>query len=133
MPLTSAPTTLSLRQIERLLQRRRRDLDRLLKKRSHVESTLKLLDQKIGLLGGTGGRGNGVARRPRNSMSLIEAIAQVLAKTGERMNVGEITDKVLASGYASTSPKFRAIVNQTLIKESRFVSTARGTYRLRKG
>jgi len=39
---------------------------------------------------------------------------------------------VLAGGYRSTSPQFKAIVNQTLIKEKRFVSAARGIYRLKK-
>ena len=33
------------------------------------------------------------------------------------MKVGDITDAVLATGYRSNSDNFRAIVNQTLIKE----------------
>ena len=43
-----------------------------------------------------------------------------------------IVDKVLATGYRSHSANFRGIVNQTLIKDERFVSMGQGMYRLKK-
>jgi hypothetical protein len=46
--------------------------------------------------------------------------------------VGEIVDAVLAGGYHSKSANFRGIVNQTLIKDKRFVSSGRGVYQLKK-
>ena len=50
------------------------------------------------------------------------------------MKVGVITEAVLATGYRSSSDNFRAIINQTLIKEKkRFISTgARGEYQIKK-
>ena len=50
------------------------------------------------------------------------------------MKVGDIADAVLATGYRSNSVNFRAIINQTLIKErKRFASAGeRGMYQLKK-
>ena len=50
-------------------------------------------------------------------------------RPGKPIRVGEILDGVLESGYRSTSPNFRAIVNQTLIKAKQFVATSRGVYK----
>jgi hypothetical protein len=86
--------------------------------------------EQIRALGGVSAGGKAV--RARNAVSLVTAIEQVLSKARRPMRVGEVTEKVLASGYRSTSPQFRAIVNQTLIKEKRFVSVDRGVYRLKK-
>ncbi len=67
-------------------------------------------------------------------MSLPDALDHVLRAGGKPMKVGDITDAVLATGYRSNSDNFRAIVNQTLIKErKRFApSGERGTYQLVK-
>ena len=47
------------------------------------------------------------------------------------MPVGDIMDKVLATGYKSKSANFRGIVNQTLIKDKRFAQVERGVYELK--
>jgi hypothetical protein len=125
-----AASDLSLTQLEHLMRARRRQIDQLLKRRSRLEAQIKAIDERIAALGGPGVGGR--QRRARNPVSLVRAIADILSKAGEPMNVGVITEKVLAAGYRSTSPNFRAIVNQTLIKEPQFVSTARGMYRLKK-
>lgn len=118
---------LSIDSLERLLLKRRRDLARLLKKRQKVERKLAVIDEQIAGLGGSGAvRGT----RARNEVSLVEAITNVLAKASSAMKVGDITDKVLATGYRSSSPNFKSIVNQTLIKEKKFKSAGRGLYQL---
>jgi hypothetical protein len=48
------------------------------------------------------------------------------------MSVGEIVEGVQRRGYRSGSANFRAIVNQTLIKEKLFGSAGRGIYQLKK-
>jgi hypothetical protein len=53
-------------------------------------------------------------------------------KDGKPMRVGDITDAVHNAGYRSSSANFRGIVNQTLIKDKRFVAPERGLYQLRK-
>jgi hypothetical protein len=58
---------------------------------------------------------------------LVDALANVL--DGKTMSVTESADAVLASGYVTTSPNFRTIVNQTFIKNrSRFKKVSRGRY-----
>jgi len=58
----------------------------------------------------------------------------VLKSAGKPLPVSEILQRVQSSGYRSSSPNFRAIVNQTLIKErKRFQPTGtRGVYQLKK-
>jgi len=60
-------------------------------------------------------------------------IAYVLGESNKPMSVSDIVEGVLATGYRSTSPKFRGIVNMTLIKERRrFANAGRGMYTLVK-
>ena len=69
----------------------------------------------------------------RNEVSLNESILAVLKRKGGPMAVGEIVEAVLAGGYTSNSANFRGIVNQSLIKDKRFVNAGvRGSYQLRK-
>jgi hypothetical protein len=54
-----------------------------------------------------------------------------LSSARSLVSVGDIAERVQASGYRSSSANFRGIVNQALVKDKRFVSTARGMYGLR--
>jgi hypothetical protein len=65
-------------------------------------------------------------KRPRNEMNLVEAMASLLK--GKTMNVTKIAEEVQKAGYNTTSPNFRTIVNQTLIKSDRFKKVSRGQY-----
>ncbi len=62
-------------------------------------------------------------------MSLPQAIEAVLKRGGKPLGVGDIADAVQKKGYRSNSANFRAIVNQTLIKEKQFQQASRGMYR----
>jgi hypothetical protein len=64
-------------------------------------------------------------------MSLVATLESVLA-SGKPMSVGDIVESVQKQGYRSGSANFRAIVNQTLIKEKQFSSAGRGVYQLKK-
>jgi hypothetical protein len=116
---------LSIAELERMLATQRSAVNRLTKKRTVIRRKLDTIDRDIAKLGASG------AGRARNEVSLLVAIETALKKKGQ-MQVGEIMDAVLASGYLSKSPNFRGIVNQTLIKDSRFKSAARGIYELKK-
>jgi hypothetical protein len=70
-------------------------------------------------------------RRPKNTKSLVASIHDALARRGAPMKVGDIMAAVKGGGYKSSSANFRGIINQTLIKEKQFKSTARGTYGLK--
>lgn len=69
----------------------------------------------------------GSRKRHRNDTNLVEALQQVLS--GTTMGVTEAAAAVQAAGYKTTSPNFRTIVNQTLIKHSdAFSKKGRGKY-----
>lgn len=69
----------------------------------------------------------GSRKRHRNDTNLVEALQQVL--TGTTMGVTEAAAAVQKAGYKTTSPNFRTIVNQTLIKHpDAFRKEGRGKY-----
>jgi hypothetical protein len=144
---------LSISQLETILAERQARLKELMDERDKAQTHLSSINAEIAVLSGTrSGTGrrrgrppgsgkrrpavNGAARgrkRPRNESSLVQTLEKVLGEAGKPLGVGEIVDAVLASGYKSSSPTFRAIVNQTLIKEKkRFASAGRGVYQLKK-
>jgi hypothetical protein len=69
----------------------------------------------------------GTRKRHRNDANLVESLQQVLR--GKTMGVTEAADAVQQAGYKTTSPNFRTIVNQTLIKNPDvFSKQGRGLY-----
>ena len=57
-------------------------------------------------------------------------LAEVLAGKGG-VSVSEATKLVLAAGYKTKSKQFQTIVNQTVLRDPRFVNVARGIYALK--
>src|SRR5690349_24703365 len=93
---------LSLAQLERLMQSRRTELNRLTRQRDKIQKKLDTLNDRIseisgGMVGGTRGGGGGGGTRARNAVNLPEVIHQVLAKAGAAVSVGDILDKVPAA------------------------------------
>jgi hypothetical protein len=129
---------LTIAQLERLLDNRRREAAELQRERNRLLQRLDTLNRRLNSLAGPGGRfrngssGGGGGGRARNPKSLVASMEAVLSRTGKPMGVGDIVAAVQASGYRSNSANFRGIVNQTLIKEKRFTSAGRGIYQLKK-
>lgn len=127
---------LNITQLERILQDRKTDVDRLERLRADLQRRLSGVEQKILRIQGSlrGGRRRGGGIRARNDQSLVATIESVMRGHGKPMRVGEIVDAVQAGGYRSNSANFRGIVNQTLIKErKRFSAADRGVYQLKGG
>jgi len=124
---------LSINELEQMLNRGRSQLNKLQRKRSRLQDQLNDLDREIKkkLGSGDGSAAAGGRTRAKNSISLADAIARVL-DGGKPASVAEIVESVRSLGYRSNSPNFRAIANQTLIKDKRFVSAGRGLYQLKK-
>lgn len=133
MPRTSAISNMSLDDIQRLIQDRQKQIRKLEKQRAKFQKKVDQIDRQIVSLGGSAGRRGRGGGRARNEVSLVEAIAQVLGQGSGPMGVGDITEKVQASGYRSNAANFRGLVNQTLIKDKRFVSAGRGLYQMKGG
>ena len=129
----------NIAQLERILEDRRTEVNRLERQRNELQRKLDGVERQIaklagGLRGLRGRRGGGGGTRARNEVSLVEAIENAMRGTGKPMRVGDIVDAVQASGYRSNSDNFRGIVNQTLIKErKRFAQAERGVYQLKGG
>ena len=128
------PPSLTISALKRMLNQRRQEMSKLLKKRVELQKDLASVDRQIQRLDGDGTvRRGGGGSRARNDKSLAEVLADVLMKSGEAMGVGDIVSAVEATGYRSSSANFRGIVNQTLIKErKRFTSPSRGMYQMKK-
>ena len=117
-------TDMSITALQSEIKRREKHAGSLQKRREKLVKQLAEIDAEIASIGGLGGGGGG--RRPRNESNLPEALVQVL--TGKTMSVTEAADAVQKAGYITTSPNFRTIVNQALIRDKRFKRVGRGQY-----
>ena len=120
--------TMSSAALQAELARRQRQAANLLKKRDRLREQLAAIESEIAEMGATAVVGVEPGRkRARNAESLVDAMRRVL--TGTELTVTELSDAVQAAGYVTTSPNFRTIVNQTLIKYPKmFKRVARGVY-----
>ena len=129
----------TITQLKSMLESRQTQLDDLERERGRITKQLANVDEKIRSLGGAARTGSGrgefapggltAGGRARNPKSLVGTLEDVLKAASAPMSVGDIVQAVQNAGYRSNSDSFRAIVNQTLIKErKRFANTARGMY-----
>ena len=116
--------------LEAELARRESMIDEIQSERDEVATRLAELDARLATYGirrGQGGRSGGGGKRPRNDMNLADSLAAVLK--GQKLSVTQLAEAVQSAGYKTTSPNFRTIVNQTLIKDpKRFKKVSRGIY-----
>ncbi|MBN8644206.1 MAG: hypothetical protein HUU19_15170 [Phycisphaerales bacterium] len=119
----SSLNKLSTSDIQAELRRRERGVGKLQRQRERLVEKLAALDAQLLEMGASAGA---TRRRARNSMTLLDALEKML--TGNVMGVTEVADAVQKAGYRTTSPNFRTIVNQTLIKDKRFKRVGRGKY-----
>jgi len=135
MPRLTNRSGLTVAALEQMLQKRRSELDSLTRERQRILKQLAAVDARLWAISGDATAGTALTRggRVRNPMSLVATMEQVLAKAGKPLSVGDIVQGVLDTGYKSGSANFRAVVNQTLIKErKRFANTDRAIYALKK-
>lgn len=130
------------------IERRRRAMSTIVTRRNQLIAEIAKLDAMLSAAGispadvsGTGrsaggprkakagrvGRdGRRIGGRAKNSQSLADALLALLKD--RTMSVVDMVKKVQEAGYKTTSPNFRTIVNQTLIKDNRFKRVGRGEY-----
>ena len=129
-PSAPALDDLSFDELQREMQRREREMKRLVNKRDRLHQQIREVEDEIQSLGGAGAFGMTAGGRPRqrpqNESSLSEALLKLLKNT--TMSVTQAADEVQRAGYQTTSASFRTIVNQTLIKDPRFKKVSRGQY-----
>lgn len=117
------------------LQRREGQVGRLMSRHNELATEMARIEAELAALGITAtgggprrGRRGAVAgrRRARNDANLEESLAKVLK--GKTMGVTEVAEAVQAAGYKTTSPNFRTIVNQALLRSTLIKKVARGQY-----
>jgi len=109
------------------LRRRQRSVGSLESRRAKLLAKLQHIESLIAEMGGNteGGRRGG-GTRPKNSMTLTETLAKVLAT--KTMSVVEASEAVKRAGYKTNSNSFRTQVNIALIKNGQFKRVGRGQY-----
>jgi hypothetical protein len=131
---------LSYADLRQELERRERELQGLVAKRGKLSAELAALDEQIRELEGHSEprRGNGrpaarggpaklVLPRPKNSVSLTDAIAMAV-EPGVTVTPTEVAKLVLANGYETTAAKFAMVVANALNKHEGFRRIGRGQY-----
>ena len=127
---------LSVSALERMLSRRRTQLERLTRRRESLQRQIEKVDRQIGQIGGRNGSDLGVhkkvRRRPRNSKPLTEVVVEVLKKHKAGLALGQLSDKVLATGYKSHSGDFKNVVYQCLYNNRKTIvhDEKAGVYKL---
>ncbi len=122
-------SSMSTDALEKEIKRRERltetKVARLMVRREKLREELANVEAEIIESGGKLAR-VGARKRPKNTKKLSDALATVL-KT-KTLSVTEVSEEVQHAGYKTTSPNFRTIVNQTLLKDPRFKRVSRGKY-----
>ena len=123
---TSTVESLTTEDLRAELNRRARQFSSLERKRDRLLAQLEEVETTLAQFGPISGSGGGGRRRPRNEMTLEEALAHVLS--GQVLGVSEAAEAVQQAGYRTSAANFRTIVNQTLIRSKAFKKIARGQY-----
>lgn len=142
--------SISITDLQAELQRRGGDLSKLESKRDallaevgEIESEISFINAALGMgrpgaargrtpaarkapTAGRARRSGSGRKRPRNEASLEVSLAKALQ--GKTMGVTEVANAVQKAGYKTTSPNFRTIVNQTLIRSELIKKLGRGAY-----
>lgn len=117
------------------LTRREGQVGKLMAKHRALSEQLAQVEGELAAFGGlakAAGRGKralvvtGGRKRPKNDSNLEAALAKVLR--GKTMGVTEVAHAVQEAGYRTTSPNFRTIVNQALLRSELIKKVARGQY-----
>ncbi|HMO51396.1 MAG TPA: hypothetical protein PKE26_09075 [Kiritimatiellia bacterium] len=120
------------------IKRRNRLIAKLNRRRAQLLAKVKQIEEEIKAGGGevksvavaAGRKGSAGARRPRNRVSLADAIHEVLTKD-KPLSATQIEQAVVAKGYKTSAGNFRTIIYQTLGRDKRFKKAERGRYVLK--
>lgn len=126
-------TSLSLADLEKLIEGRRATLEELLRKREQLAESIEKLDVEIQDFLTTGSGRRASRKRAKNSSSLRSAVLEVLAKNKKGLSLQDLAAEVKATGYKSHSRNFKNVVYQCLYNTDTIVhDNSTGLYRIRR-
>jgi hypothetical protein len=108
-------------QLEKILTRKKASLDKLLRQRSQLQKKLAQVERKIVEIGGMAGEGRAnqhVRKRPKNSRTLLVAVNEVLGQHKKGLTLRDLANRLLASGYRTSSTNFQNTLYQCLYHNS---------------
>ena len=108
-------------QLERILARKKASLDKLLRQRSQLQKKLAQVERKIVEIGGMVEEGRAarrVRKRPKNVKTLLASVIDVLGPHKKGLTLRELAEKLLASGYKTSSANFQNTLYQCLYHNS---------------
>jgi hypothetical protein len=126
---------LSVTQLEQLLTAHKARLAGLVKRRAKLQATLAGVEKEIAALSGAAPDKKvrrKIGKRPKNVKPLKVVMTEVLGKNKKGLSLGDLAEKILATGYKSKSRKFSNVVYQTIYANKQFIHDDKtGTYRLK--
>ena len=133
---TAENRQLSVIQLQRLLERRSSELTRLERTRVKLRKQLANVEGKITAVGGAeSARKAGPKRRKghkrhKNEKSLKVLVTEILGQSKKGLTLKQLTDKVLSTGYKTSSSNFPNTVYQAVYNsEGVSFDEASGLYR----
>ena len=137
-------TTMSIAALERALNASKQRVDKLRETRQALLDKIAKVDAEIAALAGepVDTTAEGAAeeapgkpkakggKRPKNKMTMKEAIVHVLTESGEAMGVKEIAQGVLAAGYKTKSKDLPAQIWSTIYTDKTIERPARGKFQI---
>jgi hypothetical protein len=125
----------TIAQLEKILVKRKARLEDLVQRRNRLQKRLCHLERQIVAIGGVipeGSNGRQFRRRPRNGKTLIQAVSETLAQHNNGLSLRALANKVLESGYKTSSTNFPNTLYQCLYHSDKLVHDAKAhTYRLK--
>jgi hypothetical protein len=122
--------SLSLVDIEKLIEQRQNQIEALLVKRDQLESEIERIDRAIQALL-TSGTSTRVRRLPKNVSSLRVVMLSVLGKNKKGLPLDELAQQISDTGYKSNSRNFENVVYQCIYDTPEVEhDEATGTYRV---
>lgn len=110
----------SITQLERLLAHRSTELSRLERERNKLQRRLTSVEHKIATVGGPASEGKvrvsgrSGRKRHKNEKSLKILVGEILGQNKKGLSLKQLTDKVLKTGYKTSSANFSNTVYQAV-------------------
>jgi hypothetical protein len=123
--MIKSPRDLSVVDLEKLLHGKKSELEQLLKKREQLEKQLSDVVEKIRSVEGrkNGGEPGALGRRLpyrlQNEKTLKQVVTELLTENPKGLGLDDLSKKVLATGYRTTSTNFKNTLYQCLYNHER--------------
>ncbi|HEY0981539.1 MULTISPECIES: hypothetical protein [unclassified Schlesneria] len=127
--MDKAAGVMTVSELEAMLENRKVRAIELAKRRNELQKQLDEIDRELVKVMGTGRTVH--RRRLRNGKSLRSHVLTILRKCKKGYSMAQLSDRILSSGYKSSSSNFRNVLYQCLYNtEGVTYDSTTGCYRL---